>query len=144
MISQEHRYLIFAIEGALFAFDLAHVAEVSEMPETWPIPAAPSYYRGAMNFHGVIVAVMDLSAFMGIEACSNPEKLIVLDTRLAALGFMVEQVLRIVPEDEAMQLIIRDEGFSCGAFTVSEGKVTLLDPAKIVRKATETINGAAP
>jgi chemotaxis signal transduction protein len=56
------KYLIFTLAGQRFALDLAQVAEVVEQPATWPIPLAPSCYRGAMNFHGTIVAVMDLGS----------------------------------------------------------------------------------
>jgi chemotaxis signal transduction protein len=140
MNGPERRYLIFSIKDALYAFDLAQVAEVSEPPATWPIPAAPPYYPGAMNFHGVIVAVMDLPAFMGIKDCHPTEKLIVLDTRLAALGFLVEKVVRIVREDEVSTFTHQDDGFSSGFFDFSGRKVTLLDPSRIVTKATETIN----
>lgn len=140
MTNQEKRYLIFTMGGDLYAFDLSQLAEVSEPPSLWPIPSSPHHYPGAMNFHGNIVAVMDLPGFMGINNSSKPEKLVVLDNRLASLGFLVEQVLRIVPESEIIRMDTQVEGFICGAFSVSEGNVTLLDPVKIVNRATASIN----
>lgn len=140
MTDSARRFLIFTMRGKQYAFDLAQVAEVSEPPVVWPIPTAPAYYHGAMNFHGVIVAVMNLPAFMGIEGCGQPEKLVVLDHRLASLGFLVDQVLRIVPESETTEMLVKDEGMSCGSFLVSNSRITLLDPARLAARATETIN----
>ena len=66
MTETEHKYLIFSLQGSRYAFDLAQVAEVCEPLPTWPVPGAPPCYAGAMNFHGTIVAVMDLAAFLGL------------------------------------------------------------------------------
>jgi len=140
MTDSSRRFLIFTMRDNLFAFDLAHIAEVAEPPTVWPIPSTPVYYQGAMNFHGVIVAVMDLPAFMGIQDCGQPEKLIVLDNRLAFLGFLVDQVIRIVPEEEITGMDLIDDGMSSGSFFVSDRKITLLDPARIAARATATIN----
>ena len=140
MNDSERRFLIFSMRGEQYAFDLAQVAEVSEPPVVWPIPTAPAYYHGAMNFHGVIVAVMNLPAFMGISGCVQPEKLIVLDKRMASLGFLVDQVIRIVPESEISGMVLIDDGISSGKFYLSDSKITLLDPSRLAARATATIN----
>ena len=93
------KYLIFTLSGRHYAFDLAQVLEVVEQPAIWPIPLAPHCYHGAMNFHGTIVAVMDLAMFLGLPMGHGSDKLIVLDTRIAALAFSVEAVTRITPQD---------------------------------------------
>lgn len=140
MTDSERRFLVFTMGGDRYAFDLAQIAEVSEPPAVWAIPAAPAYYHGAMNFHGVIVAVLDLPAFMGIVGCKQPEKLIVLDNRLASLAFLVDQVVRIVPESEIDGIVLKNDGMSCASFSVSECKTTLLDAIRLTARASETIN----
>ena len=91
------KYLIFTLSGRRYAFDLAQVAEVVERPATCPIPLAPTCYHGAMNFHGTIVAVMDLAALLGLPGEHDAEHTIVLDARIAALAFSVETIIRITP-----------------------------------------------
>ena len=140
MIPAERKYLIFSISGRLFAFDLSQVAEVSEPQRTWPVPAVPLCYRGAMNFHGSIVAVMDLAAFMGFPANQVHEKLIVLDTGIAALAFLVERVLRIVAEHQAELREAPKESFATAMIALPEGVATLLDAESIATQATEEIN----
>lgn len=140
MIQSERKYLVFCMSGRLFAFDLSQVAEVSEPQHTWPVPAVPPCYRGAMNFHGSIVAVMDLAAFLGFPANPVQEKLIVLHSGIAALAFLVERVLRIVSGD---QVEVREEpeaSFASTQLVLSEGLATLLDANAIATTATEQIN----
>lgn len=136
------KYLIFTLSGRQYAFDLAQVLEVVEQPAIWPIPLAPHCYHGAMNFHGTIVAVMDLAMFLGLPAGHGSEKLIVLDTRIAALAFSVEAVSRITPQGPSeLSGNTEDEAFALGQLDLPEGKVILLDAAAIAAHAAETING---
>jgi chemotaxis signal transduction protein len=142
MTEAERTYLIFSLSGRRYAFDLAQVAEVVEQPAIWPIPLAPTCYNGAMNFHGTIVAVMDLAMFLGLSGRHGVEKAIVLDTRIAALAFCVEDIVRITPLGKAsFSGIPGAEAFALGQLNLPEGKVILLDPVAIAERAAETING---
>lgn len=141
MSSTERRYLIFAMSEELYAFDLAQVAEVSELQATWPIPGSPTCYAGAINFHGSIVAVMDLAHFMGLPACRKPDKIIIIHPGIADLAFLVEKVLRIVPENQVEKLDeTGTQRFSNALFVLPEGRATLLDAEAIAEQATEEIN----
>lgn len=142
MSESEKRFLIFSLSERLFAFDLAQVAEVSELRQTWPIPGAPPCYAGAINFHGVIVAVMELASFMGLQPARSPEKLIVLSTDIAALAFQVDRILRIVPESQLEKLAETDgEQFASAFLVLPEGRAALLDADAIADRATREING---
>ena len=136
------KYLIFTLSGRHYAFDLAQVLEVVEQPAIWPIPLAPHCYHGAMNFHGTIVAVMDLAMFLGLPVGHGTDKLIVLDSRIAALAFSVEDITRITPQGPTeLSGNTGDEAFALGLLDLPEGKVILLDAVAIAEHAAETING---
>jgi len=141
MSEVSRKHLIFMLAGRRFAFDLAQIAEVEEPPLTWPIPMAPRCYIGAMNFHGTIVAVMDLAMFLGLPGDHVTEKLIVLDTRIAALAFQIERVIRIVSVDQADIREGADGAFATARLNLPDGEATLLDAAAIAEHAGETING---
>jgi purine-binding chemotaxis protein CheW len=142
MSEAARKYLIFTLAGRYYAFDLAQAAEVVEHPVTWPIPLAPACYYGAMNFHGMIVAVMDLSMFLGFSGGRGAEKVIVLDTRIASLALSVECIIRITSLGQAEPSgTPGDEAFALGQLNLPEGKVILLDATAIVEHAAETING---
>ena len=140
MSEESRKYLVFQLAGERFAFDLAHIAEVMEPPATWPIPKAPRCYSGAMNFHGTIVAAMDLSMFMGLTGNDGMEKTIVLDTRIASLAFQVERVIRIVSVDSNDILEGPDRPFAVGELTLPDGNALLLDAEAIAEEAGDTIN----
>lgn len=144
MTEPEHKYLIFTLHGKRYAFDLVQVAEVIEPPPTWPIPGAPSCYSGAMNFHGAIVAVMDLAAFLGISGDQCLEKVVVLNAGIAALAFLVERVERIVPADQVQygsQVHQVDKEISSGTLSMADGGAILLDAAGLAQVATDRIAG---
>lgn len=144
MTETEQKYLIFTLQGRRYAFDLAQVAEVGEPLPTWPIPGAPPCYSGAMNFHGAIVAVMDLAAFLGLSGNHCLGKVVVLNSGIAALAFLVEQVERIVPADQVQddnQVQQIDTGISSRTLTLANGVALLLDAVELTREATERIAG---
>lgn len=140
MTGEPQRYLIFRQSGRIMALELSQVAEVAELTEIWPIPLAPACYPGAMNFHGTIVAVMDLARFFGLPSDSPPEKTIIIDTAIASLALRVEQVLRIVLLSPADVAPPPDEPFAAGVLHLPEGEALLLDAAAIAVRAGETIN----
>lgn len=140
MTGGARKYLIFQLANRRFALDLAQVAEVEEQPVTWPIPMAPPCYPGAMNFHGTIVAVMDLAGFLGLPGSHTTEKVIVLDTRIASLAFMVARVIRIASVDQTAVQEGTDEPFAMAQLILPDGEATLLDAAAIAERAGETIN----
>jgi len=135
------KYLVFTLQGRRFAFNLDQIAEVEEVPVIWPIPSAPVCYRGAVNFHGTIVAVMDLAAFLGYSSCTDPGKMITLDLRSASLAFLVEQVVRITTFGEVSLDSAPGEEFAAATLELHDGTATLLDARLIVARAQETING---
>ena len=141
MTEAGRKYLIFSLSGRRYAFDLAQVAEVVEQPATWPIPLAPPCYLGAINFHGTIVAVMDLAMFLGLPGNHDTEKVIVLDTRIAALAFTVERVIRIASVDQANVREGAAEAYATAQVNLPDGEATLLDAATIAEQAGEAING---
>jgi len=142
MTTKDQKFLVFTMSGRRYAFDLAQVAEVEEPPVTWPIPGAPADYAGVMNFHGTIVAVMDLAAFLALPKGYGQGKVIVLDAGIASLAFLVEKVERIVPAEhiqfgEPIQGAY--EQFAARELLLADGAVTLLDAEGLARAAAELL-----
>jgi chemotaxis signal transduction protein len=95
-----------------------------------------------MNFHGSIVAVMDLAAFLGFPAVIGPEKVIVLDPGVAALAFLVERVERIVPAEQLRQDEVvppAEDRFVSDTIVLAEGTALLLDAVLITKGAGEAL-----
>lgn len=144
MTESAQKYLIFTLHGRRYAFDLSQIAEVDEPLPTWPIPGAPPCYAGAMNFHGAIVAVMDLAAFLGFSGEQRLDKVVVLNSGIADLAFQVERVERIVSADQVElgnQVQLITAGISSRSLSLAEGDALLLDAAQLAQEATERIAG---
>jgi len=129
------KFLMFRLQDSLYALDLTQTAEVADLTQLWPIPLAPPYYGGAMNFHGDIIAVMDLAIFLGLSGGNRPEKIIILHQSIASLAFLVDSVVRIVSAEEVTSIPTMGTKFSATALTLHEGKALLLDLGVLIHEA---------
>lgn len=140
MVADGHKLLVCCLGDRRYAFDLTKIAEVADPPALWPIPLAPGYYAGAMNFHGAIVAVMNLGAFLGLPAGREPEKVVVLAPGCGMLAFLVDRVASIIVAGKDDLLSHPEIRFAKALVALPEGEAVLLDVEAIVNEASETIN----
>ena len=127
------KFLIFTLRNILYALDLAQVAEVCDPPQMSPIPLAPACYGGVLNFHGEIVAVIDLALFLALPGVSSPGKVIVLSQEAVSLAFLVDMVVRIVPEDE-VSFSTPPDNFAAAMLNLSDGNAIQLDLDALVHE----------
>lgn len=139
-MSSEHRLLIFSLEESRFAVKLAQVAEVMEQTTLHPIPRAPSYFAGIMNFHGELTPVLDLALFFQIGAATTDGRLVVLDRGIAALALRVERVVGIFPGENILEEHPSEEEMIAKVLQLPDGEVKLIDPARLVDHVEERIN----
>jgi purine-binding chemotaxis protein CheW len=135
MADHNRKFLIFSLSGSLYALDLAQVAEVGDPPLMWPIPLAPPCFSGVLNFHGDIVAVMDLAVFLGLDGPGKSGKIVVLQQEIASLAFLVDTVVRIVSEDEVSFTPTPDGGFAAAVVGLIDGEAIQLDLDVLVHEA---------
>jgi len=129
------KFLIFRMQDSLYALDLAQTAEVADLTQLWPIPLAPPCYSGAMNFHGDIIAVMNLSLFLGLSGGDRPGKIIILHQSIASLALLVDSVVRIISADGTISTPTTDSRFSAVTLALPEGNALLLDLEAVVHEA---------
>jgi purine-binding chemotaxis protein CheW len=141
MSNSDKRFLIFTLQGSQYALDLAQVAEVGDPPQMWPIPLAPACYSGAVNFHGDIVAVMNLSVFLDIDGNNQPSKIIVLHKRLASLAFLVDAVIKIIAEVEVSFCKPPEKRFAIATLNLPDGEAVQLDIEALVLSAGDGMRG---
>ncbi len=135
MTYQTGKFLVFSLQGKHYALDLAQVAEVGDPPQMSPIPLAPAYYSGALNFHGDIVAVMNLALFLGLTGDSQHGKMVVLHREIASLAFLVDSVIRIVSGEDVSFRPQTGNRFAAAALSLHEGAAALLDLDVLVHEA---------
>lgn len=135
MPDQIHKYLIFSLGTSRYALDLKHIAEVSDPPQLWPIPFSSSFYHGALNFHGDIVAALHLPSLLGLTGSNQPQKIIVLHKDIASLALLVDTVVRIVSGEELSFKPSQESTYSAATLGLTDGEATLLDLDKLAMEA---------
>ncbi len=109
MNNSERRLLIFHLKGEKYALKLYDAAEVMEPPPLFPIPKAPLYFLGVMNFHGSLVPILDLAAAL-FDLGSHPDggKVVVLGIHEVNLAFWIDAIVDIISEE---QVVAEHESF---------------------------------
>lgn len=137
------RYLLFTIGQLTCGIELHQVAEVVEPPPLSPIPRAPAHFIGAMNSHGSIKAVLDLTPMAGEGRSARPAgKVLVLEDSMAALALLVDGVLTIVGAETLERQPCTDEQHWCdGLLRDGIQEIHLLSVEKLLQRLEATING---
>ena len=139
MIDGIQRLLIFYVRGSRFALDLQDVAEVLDPPVSFPVPWAPGYLKGAINFHGSLVTLLDLADFMNVGSMEPGGSILVLDKRIANLALWVDGVENIVSFDAILE---EDEGSDPAVdkvLVMADGEVRILAVGKLLQRIEEDL-----
>lgn len=135
------RYIVFTLRGGRYALDLRDVAEVRDPPLTFPIPRAPHYFAGIINFHGALVAVLDLAMFFEAQHGSTGEKILVLDRSIANLAILVDMVEDIVSEEVVLEEREGGDATTASLLVMADGEVKLLAVRNILENLEAVLNG---
>jgi purine-binding chemotaxis protein CheW len=139
MTESTQRLIVFRVQGERYALDLRDVAEVMDPPETFPVPWAPGPLTGAMNFHGSLVTLLDLAAFMEIGSRKRDGSVLVLDKRIANLALRIDSVESIILTDGILEEDECDEPLVDRVFTMADGTIRMLSLNRLLEKIEETL-----
>ncbi|MDY0269122.1 chemotaxis protein CheW [Trichloromonas sp.] len=89
--------LSFRLGGELYGLEIAHIQEIVEAPTLYTIPRAPEAMSGALNFHGSILPVLDLAAYLDFATGKQDARVLVLVPTVAQLVLAVTTLCRVVP-----------------------------------------------
>lgn len=131
------RLIVFTLCGGKYALYLRHVAEVVELPSIFPMPHAPLYFHGIMNFHGNLVSLLDLGHYL-MNAPRKPQgKALVLDTGIANLALRVDAVENVGSADVILEEFESDEILVEKVLVMPDGEVKLLSVEKLLDQLEE-------
>ncbi|MBE0595913.1 MAG: chemotaxis protein CheW [Desulfuromonadales bacterium] len=130
--------LLFRLGTHPYALEVSHIQEIVEAPPLYFIPGAPAVYPGAMNFHGNVVPVLDLGAFLQLDGGEEEQRVLVLSPPLCPLGLLVAGVRRIVNRDPAEQRPYRETGekelFIRFRFELEGEEINMLDIGQLIAR----------
>ncbi len=107
--TKQKKLVTFLLNDEYFAFDVHNVQEVF-VPETiTPIPQAPDYIAGVINFRGQIISTIDLKRRLLIEETRKPKRtydeddrnyVLMVNVGKSLVGLLVDYVEAVITVDE--------------------------------------------
>ena len=129
--------LIFTLDDEFYGLEIDAVQEIIENPVLHFVPRAEGVVYGAINFHGQILAAIDLPALLGFSGVQRDHRRVVLTAEFKSLVLSVSAIQRIVeldlsalrlPPASAQKKAIR------GVATVDETTINLLDSNEVINQ----------
>ena len=87
--------LLFKLGHDTYGLEIDAIQEIVEDPVVHVVPKAGGIVRGAINFHGNILAVIDLPALLAITESRRDRRQLVLTPALRALVLTISELERI-------------------------------------------------
>jgi purine-binding chemotaxis protein CheW len=142
MTPSEQKFLVFSLQGNLFALELCHIAEVCDLPTLSPLPLAPDCFLGVINFHGDIVAVLDLAAPLKLSEQSSHGKVVILHQEVASLALLADTTVKIIPGEDVCSEPQSDSPYISALLHTSCGIVQLLNLEHLTHYAQTLLSGS--
>ncbi len=133
-------FLLFQIRDERYCLEVSRVIEVAPMVLFKPIPHAPVYVTGLLNYRGTSVPVIDLSALLYGEP-SRPR----LSTRIILVDYVgadrTHHTLGLLAEHVTETISRKEEDFQPPGIEVEDarflGKVVFTDDGMVRRVEVE-------
>lgn len=87
----------FRVAGQEFAFNIFQVERILRYESPAPLPKAPDFLEGILQYQGGPVPVIDLRKRLGVDApLKDDTRIIVLDWDGGKIGFVVDTVTEVM------------------------------------------------
>jgi purine-binding chemotaxis protein CheW len=138
-----NQFVTFALEGEVFALNMAPVQEIIRVPEIVKVPKSSSSLMGLANLRGKVLPVINLRKVFGLadKSLDEANRVIVVDLG-QVLGFLVDNVYSVIEVEETkiesaedIQSIVKSDFLKGVIKDVGRFKmVMMLDLEKVVEK----------
>jgi purine-binding chemotaxis protein CheW len=127
------KFVVFFLEGELFALPAAQITEIVRPLDFTPLPNSPAWLHGIANLRGEIISVLNLSKICGRRGAADSPKsrFIVLKARGAtAVAFPVDRLSEIITFNKRDIQPAPDARFY-GRAVYKTGMIDLLDTERL-------------
>jgi len=131
--------MLFSCDEHRYAVDVNAVDEIAGLLPEYPIPDSIRFLRGVVNIHGKLAVVLDLSLYLGTGPVKNGQNLLLLKLPDTGLALVVNQVERIIFNDEIMRSEPGTSEFEEAILTLKDGRVVLLSLGLLVNSIEKAI-----
>ena len=91
--------LIFTLGTETYGLEIDAIQEIIDDPSLHYVPRAEGVLAGAINFHGQVLAVIDLPNLLGFSEEDRDHRQVVLTPEFKSLVLTVNSIQRIVKLD---------------------------------------------
>jgi len=129
--------LIFTLGAETYGLEIDAIQEIIEDPSLHYVPRAEGVLTGAINFHGQVLAVIDLPKLLGFSEEDRDHRQVVLTPEFKSLVLTVNSIQKIVKLDlTALQPPPEDTKVSAirGVADLDETMINLLDTEEVINK----------
>lgn len=129
--------LIFTLGEELYGLEIDAIQEIIEDPVFHHVPLAEGALKGAINFHGQILAVIDLPELLGFTSEKRDHRYVVLTPQCKAMVLAVSTIVRIARLDLSFLQPAAEETDNSsirGVAYLEDKGVKLLDTDQIIHQ----------
>lgn len=136
--------LIFTLGDEVYGLEIDAIQEIIEDPSQHYVPRAEGVLTGAINFHGQVLATIDLSELLGFTGEERDHRRVVLTPEFKSLALSVGSIQRIAkldlstlqpPPANARASAIR------GVADLDETIINLLDTDEVINQLEKRYGG---
>ncbi len=122
-------FRIFKKEGdgvyeGIYGVNVSKVREILRMPQLTELPGVPPFIEGIFDLRGLVIPVVNLAKWMGVESPEDAEKnarVIIAEFNNISIGFVVHEAKRI---RRINWRDIEPASFASGAGSLDQSKIT--------------------
>jgi purine-binding chemotaxis protein CheW len=134
-----NRFIEFSLGGEDYAIPLLMVREVISVPDTTPIPKAPTHFLGIMNLRGQVISIVDLRKKLKVDSRQDKEEaVIIVDIGSMNIGVVVDSINKVLafsPEEVCEMPEVESQlntQYIQGVYKKEKTLTVLLDLAKVL------------
>jgi purine-binding chemotaxis protein CheW len=138
-IAAGDQVLIVEIGEAEYGINAAMIKEIARMVETTPVPEAPTYVVGAIDYRGQLVIVVDLGArlALGPSLAALSSYIVIVDSDGKRAGLVVDKVRDVIDLEQEFLMgppadLSMPEELVAGAYEIDDRLLLLLDVTPVV------------
>jgi purine-binding chemotaxis protein CheW len=149
-VGEVHTLVVLRLDADRYAVPITSVREIQRVGAVTPVTTAPAFVRGVINLRGVILAVIDLRVFFGLEPgpVAEGSRILIADGGGMVVGILVDEVTEIVdvPATEVRPPLASSKGIAedyiAGIAALGAQMVVLIDLDKVLRNPRIVVDEA--
>jgi purine-binding chemotaxis protein CheW len=142
--------VVLRLGNDCYAVPITAVREILRVGRVTPVSPAPAFVHGVINLRGVVVAVLDLRVFFGIEPgpAGDAARIVVAEGGGMSVGILVERIEEIIdlPATEVKPPLPSAKGIAedyvAGIAAPGGRMIVLIDLDKVLRNPRIVVDEA--